>query len=263
MADETPATEPVTSVSDAAPKPTLMQRWEALSAPKKYGAVGTLIALGLGAGWMYGKKKQADADAAAAAAAAAAPPANPPIEANYSLAPSVALNLAHLPVLRPTIGSQAGATYGVTGDETAPFVGSMIDAAAETTGNVNLATQASPESQFIPYLGAVFANMAQKGQAPPPMDMLFVILGPKQEKGNVGALKESIATIRKFLGDKSVLWVLAKSTPVEIAKALNESHEEWVRSAQDDATTMASYAWVAATDKTTDELNQHFPGPTA
>ncbi len=188
-------------------------------------------------------------------------PSTTVIEPEYSIAPALALHLDALPVLRPQMGSAAGQTFWVLGDDLATSVGTYLSAAGLSTGNTSVAPASSdPTTSFVSDFSAQVANHGKDGLAD--ADVWFITLGPKQTKADVAALTQSIQQLRAKLPNQRILWVLAKSAPAEIAKALNESHEEWVRSAADDAT-MANDAWKAATAGDLTAINTAFPAPPA
>ena len=226
--------------------------WKSWSLPTKViVGSGAVIVLGLVALAVWPKK------AAASQGEPTPPTPQPPekLHPNYTNPKSVAVHLNQLPMLRPLMGSTKGSTYWVLGDELAPGVGAYITAGAAATGNEGSVDAGSSSTAFLPDFAAQVANHGMDGLTP--ADVWFVVLGPKQEKRAVGALKESIAQLRKALPQQRILWVLARSAPGELAQALNEAGEEWVRSENDDARA-AQEAFAAATAQSMDDINTAF-----
>lgn len=250
MADE------MTLYPQESTKKGAMKGWKDWSLPTKViVGSGAVIVLSLFALAVWPKK----AAASQGASPAPPPPAPPPeggLHPNYTNPKSITVHLNQLPMLRPLMGNTKGSTYWVLGDELAPPVGAYIAAGAAATGNDGSVDAGSSSTMFLPDFAAQVANHGMDGLTP--ADVWFVVLGPKQEKRAVGALKESIAHLRKALPQQRILWVLARSAPGEIAQALNEAGEEWVRSANDDARA-AQEAFAAATAESMDDINTAFP----
>ncbi len=155
-------------------------------------------------------------------------------------------------MLRPKMGNTAGSTFTILGDDKAlsDGVSAYLTAGGVATGNENLGNASLASTTFLSDIGAILANHPGALGEMPPSDVWVLVLGPGEEKIPVGALKQSLAQFRKVAG--------TKSAPAEIAKALNEGKEEWVRSSADDATS-ANDAWKALTATSIADINAAFP----
>lgn len=203
-------------------------------------------------------------------------PTTPPsvtLEDIFTAAPALALDPAKLPVLRRKQDGTPG-TYWVVGDGNATdfamaFAPNLEPADAMGTsavdnGIVNVAGSESGGSDtFIADFGA---RVQLQGAADlPPADAWIAVVGKDQAKYDVTALQQILTKMRAVLAaqarDQRIVWVLAKSAPGELAKALGSASEEWYRSRSDDPAEMAREVRNAVLVRNVAEAQQLFPPP--
>lgn len=190
-------------------------------------------------------------------------PADDVIEPIYSTPNALALKLDKLPLLRPQFGNDPGLSFFVVAADSdeaksealARDFNAIVSDLGVMTGNApDRSPVAMPGSRFVSDFSA---TTALRGAVSPPADLMFIVLG-EQDKVSVGAMKESLARMRAKMPAQRILWVLTPSTPPSIAKALNESKEEWFFSPYDGAAS-ARGAWKAATVNQAADLATTFP----
>lgn len=268
-------------IEDDKHTPTLKDRYDGLNTMQKVGLGGVAVAIIGGIGYLLfgrGEAQAATKKADTTSTTKTEPgsttpsgsnpstpstPADDEIEAIYSTPNALALKLDALPLLRPQFGNDAGSSFFVVAadrDEErsnaiATAVNDALKARGVMTGNVPDRTPVSmPGGTFVSDFSA---TTALRGAVSPPADLMFIVLG-NQDRVSVGAMKESLARMRAAMPAQRILWVLSSNTPASIAKALNESKEEWIVSPFDGSAS-ADSAWKAATVNRAEDLAATFP----
>lgn len=258
----------------------LKEIWNKMSGLEKGLTVGVPLIIAGGVAYKMTRPKPEEA----AAGTTPLPPGGTPtppvpvVEATYSLAPAVALHPALLPVLRPVMGSAAGSNYWILGDEAAAPFSTTFGAGVDALQGNKLAqpissAEAGATTTFISDFGAQVAGPTSTtgmpghaggdGKPLDPADVWLIILGPSEKSVPVGATTQSIQQIRQAIPNQRILWVLAKSVPGEIAKAIGDAREEWFRSSSDLTDIIADEAVKAATAGSIEEIATAFPPPGA
>lgn len=264
-------------------KPTLKDRYNGLNTMQKVGVGGVAVAIIGYIGYaLFGVKEAMAASKTAETsptktepssntnttpggsnATTPTTPADDVIEPLYSVPNALALKLDKLPLLRPQFGSTPGLSFFVVAADSdeakteliARDFNAIVSDVGVMTGNAPDRTAvAMPGGRFVSDFSA---TTALRGAVSPPADLMFIVLG-KQDNVSVGAMKESLARMRARMPAQRILWVLTPSTPPSIAKALNESKEEWFLSPYDGAAS-ARGAWKAATVNQAGDLATTFP----
>jgi hypothetical protein len=281
-------------------KPTIKDRYNGLNTMQKVGVfgvgtavVGTLLYMLFGVKEAMAASKTAETSTTktepssntnttpgGSNATTPTTPADDVIEPIYSLPNALALHLDKLPLLRPQFGSTPGSRFFVLAADSdeakskllADVVNNLIAQQGVMTGNaIDRTPDSMPGGRFVSDFSA---TTALRGAVSPPVDLMFIVLGD-QENVSVGAMKESLARMRAKMPAQRILWVLSPSTPPSIAKALNESKEEWIVSPDGSKnvppgsnansskiaamTAIADAAWKAATVNQAGDLATTFP----
>lgn len=225
-----------------------------------------LIALGLGLGvagkvgydaYQEKKAKEAGKDDPASLPAGSVTEVVEPI---YTLPGAFSLNLNQLPVVRPRIGQVAGSRVRVIGDDSAQPLYTIVS--AESTQNT---FGAVPDgmlgigshdflSDILPDLKDEYQGAKASGSLP---DVLMVVLSGQQSARPVDSFKAQLAAFRAVIPQVGlrVMWMLTPDAPGTLAKALNEAHEEWYRSAVPHIEAdVALNMWDVAIAQNTDQL---------
>lgn len=258
-------------------KPTLKDRYDGLNTMQKVGLGGVAVAIlgAVGYALFGGNEAQAASKKVETSTTKTEPgsttptgsnpttpstPADDEIEAIYSTPNALALKLDALPLLRPQFGNDPGSSFFVVGadsdpetsDQIATFTNDTLKQSGVMTGNApDRSPVSAPGGRFISDFAA---TTALRGAVSPPADLMIVVLG-RQDKVPVGALKESLARMRAAMPAQRILWVLSADAPTGIAKALNESKEEWINAGLNTSTA----AWKAATVNRAEDLATTFP----
>lgn len=256
-------------------KPTLKDRYNGLNTMQKVGLGGVAVAVLGTLGYVLFGRSEAQAatknvEPSTTKTEPTTPtgsnqttpstPADDEIEAIYSTPNALALKLDALPLLRPQFGSEPGSSFFVIGADSNPETSDLIATYTNDTLKQNgVMTGNAPDRTPVSMPGGRFisdfaATTALRGAVSPPADLMIIVLG-RQDQVPVGALKESLARMRAAMPAQRILWVLSADAPPSIAKALNESKEEWINAGLN--TSMA--AWKAATVNQAGDLATTFP----
>lgn len=258
---------------DKQPTPTLKDRYDGLNTLQKVGLGGVAVAVLGTVGYLLFGRSEAQAaskkvetsttktePSSTPSGSNANTPADDVIEPIYSMPNALALKLDALPLLRPQFGNDAGSSFFVVGADSNPDTSDLIATYTNDTLKQNgVMTGNAPDRSPVSMPGGRFisdfsATTALRGAVSPPADLMIIVLG-RQDKVPVGALKESLARMRAKMPAQRILWVLSADTPPGIAKALNESKEEWVNAGLNTSTA----AWKAATVNQAGDLAATFP----
>jgi hypothetical protein len=203
-----------------------------LSTPVKVaGAVTGVAAVSLIGKAIYDRtKKKPEEEKASAPPVGGMPHVPPPdlevIETPYVDTPGIAVKEASLPFLK------SGSTYWVLGPDAPGF---STELAKRLTNNpAPLPTTGTDSDTFL-------HDFAEQVKALgldqlPKTDLWIAILQNDSAPTTVAKAMADIATIRAKLpqSQQRILWMLGVAAPGAYAKALNLSHEEWVRIADEE-----------------------------